>query len=482
MYTRLIYLIFFVLALSLVGNVQAQTATWTDAAPGDHLWSTPENWSEISTPDHWAKVRNGPPGATVANEGALASRVHVGYEEGSALTVDGGTLVISGDDLLLGKNGGSATLNMISGTINVARDFEVGGGDPGIVNMAGGTIIVGDDFMIPETISSTAEVNLDGGTIIINGDLTMRADGGTMNGTLNITGGTLIIDANALSTVQGYIDNGWITAYGGNGTVALDYDVTNEGQTTLKGVHKLNPYPVNGGFAAPGTVELSWTLPEPGTPGESVPVDVYFTDDLSKLLQFTDPASIQVVSNQNLSSVVVQTQPNKQYYWAIDSYVGDPNDPIYGPIFSFVADILPPEVDAGGDLLTWLADDGGLRTKNLNATVIYGKAYTVQWTVVSEPDDPNRPDAVITDPSAEETSITLSAVGEYVLQLDASDGEKTGSDTVTINVYNDGCEAAQSLPDYEPIPGDVNGDCIFDQLDLDILNEDWLKDNSLTEP
>ena len=102
--------------------------------------------------------------------------------------------------------------------------------------------------------------------------------------------------------------------------------------------------------------------------------------------------------------------------------------------------------------------------------------------MVSEPDDPNRPDAVITDPSAEETSITLSAVGEYVLQLDASDGEKTGSDTVTINVYNDGCEAAQSLPDYEPIPGDVNGDCVFDQLDLDILNEDWLKDNSLTEP
>ena len=39
MFTRLIYLISFVLALSLVGNVQAQTATWTDAAPGDHLWS-----------------------------------------------------------------------------------------------------------------------------------------------------------------------------------------------------------------------------------------------------------------------------------------------------------------------------------------------------------------------------------------------------------------------------------------------------------
>jgi hypothetical protein len=73
-------------------------------------------------------------------------------------------------------------------------------------------------------------------------------------------------------------------------------------------------------------------------------------------------------------------------------------------------------------------------------------------------------------------------LGEYVLQLEASDGEYTGSDTVTINVYNDGCEAAQSLPDYVGYPGDLNGDCIVDDLDLAILQEDWLKDSSLTEP
>jgi len=105
----------------------------------------------------------------------------------------------------------------------------------------------------------------------------------------------------------------------------------------------------------------------------------------------------------------------------------------------------------------------------------------VQWTVVSEPDDPNNPDAVIADPGAEDTSITLSAVGEYVLQLDASDGAKTGSDTVTINVYNDGCEAAQSLPDYVPLVGDLNGDCKVDEADMALLEENWLKDNSLTD-
>jgi len=176
----------------------------------------------------------------------------------------------------------------------------------------------------------------------------------------------------------------------------------------------------------------------------------------------------------------VQAQPKTQYYWAVDTYIRDPNDPIYGSVFSFIADNLPPKVDAGPSAVTWLVD--GVMTKNLDATVTDDDAYTVQWTVVSEPNDPNSPDAVIADPAAEDTSITLSALGEYVLQLEASDGEYSGADTVTINVYNDGCEAAQSLPDYEPSPGDLNGDCIVDELDLAILEADWLKDTSLTEP
>jgi len=487
MYTKLIYLICFVLVLSLAGNVQA-TTTWTDADAGDHLWSTVGNWDDgLPDSEDWAKIRNGPPGPTLVSEGAVADRVHVGYEPNSALTVDGGTLAIVGvqPDLLLGKNDGSGTLNMISGTITITRDLEVAGGDPGVINMTGGTIIVGDDFEIPESqddVDSIAEVNLDGGTIILDGSY----EGDSQfrmypRGTLNITAGTLIIDANVVSRVQGYIDDGLITAYGGDGTVQLDYDVTNPGRTTVKGVHKLKPNPIDGGSAAPGAIELSWTLPDPCVAGEPVLVDVYFTDDWAALYSFTDPAAIQAVSKENVTSVAVQTQPKTQYYWAVDTYIGDPNDPIFGPIFSFTAGNQAPRVYAGPDLLTWLGEDG-TRTKDLDATITDEEAYTVQWTVFSEPNDPNNPDAVIADPGAEDTSITLVALGEYVLQLEASDGEKTGSDMVTINVYADGCEAAKSLPDYEPFSGDLNGDCKVDDLDMAILNEDWLKDNSLTEP
>jgi len=470
---KVICLFSFVLALSMVGNVQAQDATWTDAS-GDHNWFTPENWSEFPTDAHWAKVRNGLPGPTIASEGAVARRVHVGYSEGGALTVDGGTLVLHADDLLLGKNDGEGILNMISGSIDVARDFEVGGGNPGIVNMTGGTITVVDDFEIPETEGnpdSPAEVHLNGGTISIGGDLHMFE-----YGLLDITTGTLIIDGNSVSDVQGFIDNRWITAYGGNGTVQLDYDVTNTGETTVKGVHKLKPNPINGGSVIPGELELSWTLPDPCVPDQPVLVDVYFTDDWAALYSFTNPDAIRIASMQNVTSLAVQIQPKTRYYWAVDTYVGDPNDPIFGPIFSFVADNLPPKVDAGADIVTWLTD--GVRTGNLDATVTDDDAYTVQWTVVSEP---NEGTAVIETATAEDTSITLAELGEYVLQLEAFDGEYSSSDTVTINVYNDSCQAAQSLPDYVPLVGDLNGDCKVDDADMALLQENWLQENSLTE-
>ena len=90
-------------------------------------------------------------------------------------------------------------------------------------------------------------------------------------------------------------------------------------------------------------------------------------------------------------------------------------------------------------------------------------------------------DAVIADPTAEDTSIVLAAAGEYVFQVEAFDGEYSGSDTVTIHVYNDRCEAARSLPDYVPLVGDLNGDCRVDDVDMALLQENWLEDNSMME-
>jgi len=475
MLRKLICLVSFILVLSLLGDVQAANVNWTDAGP-DHLWSTPQNWDTGAVPTSADNPRiNMLPGAIIANEGAVGTNVYVGIGGTGALTVDGGTLTTTLGCVLGHNPGNEATVDMISGTMTVGGALTVGFQGSVTLNVTGGTITT-NNLKIADKATATGHVNLYGGIITAN-NIQMRITDGSV-GTMDIRAGTLIINGDRLSTVQGYIDNGWITAYerGGGGTLQLDYDATNKGKTTLTATSLLNPSPADGGSVTPGTVELSWTLPDSLVPGQPVFANVYFTDNLELLEQFTNPAAIQVVSKQNVTSVVVQTRPKTRYYWAVDTYIGDPNDPVLGPIFSFVADNLAPRVNAGPDIVTWLQD--GSRTGNLDATVIDEDTYTVRWTVVSEP---NVGDAVIQAATSEDTTVTLSATGRYVLQLDASDGEYTGSDTVTINVYNDSCEAAQSVPGYQPLVGDLNGDCKVDEIDMALLQENWLKDNSLTE-
>jgi len=115
----------------------------------------------------------------------------------------------------------------------------------------------------------------------------------------------------------------------------------------------------------------------------------------------------------------------------------------------------------------------------ISATVDDSDPTTTLWTVVSEP---NEGTAVIADSAQLDTTVTLTETGTYVLQIEASDGEYSGSDTVTINVFADSCLAAQSLPGYVAIPGDLNGDCVVTQEDIDLLLEQWLNCNGLDCP
>jgi hypothetical protein len=416
MFRKLIYLVSFVLVLGLVGNVSADVQ-FTDST-GDHLWSTPENWATGALPtlnDGYVRIFVVPGATIMAGESYVVNGIHLGNtgEVAGALTLQGGTLEVLGA-LNCGFKG-PGTINMIDGTLTVPGTLKIAR-DPGAVG----------------------HINLDGGTISANNFL-MREKEDTV-GTMDVGGGMLTINGDQISLVQGYIDNGWITFYDGEGTPHLDYNVTNPGQTTLTAVHKLNPNPANRAIVKPGEVELSWTLPDPCMPGQPVSVDVYFTDDLQALEWFTDPAAIQVVNKQNVTSVVVQTQPKTVYYWAVDTYIGSDNDPILGPIFSFVADNAPPSVNAGPDISTFLQD--GERTGPVSGTVTDDGAiqpYTVMWSVVEQPSDADSTltAAVIADPTAEQTMVTVFAEGIYVLQLEANDGEYTSSDTMTINVIPD---------------------------------------------
>ncbi|UCC98875.1 MAG: hypothetical protein JSW66_03085, partial [Phycisphaerales bacterium] len=105
--------------------------------------------------------------------------------------------------------------------------------------------------------------------------------------------------------------------------------------------------------------------------------------------------------------------------------------------------------------------------------------YTVQWKVTAQPEGST---VELTPASAdtESLSVVCSSVGDYVLELAADDSSDVGTDTITIHVFENACEAAKSLPDYVPLVGDLNEDCRVDDLDLALLEENWLKNIELT--
>ncbi len=476
------------ITLLLMASTASAATVWNPVGSGSADWGDAANWTNglpvTVAPGEVKAVFNVLNAAecVVSDTQSLKDLVQGDGADGGVIRiVDGGNLTTTGGWMAVGYNSTAKLIVETGGVANFGSHLWWGmktGADAEII-LNGGTITGSKDFGLgwyfgPVDEHGVARVYVNRGVLNIHhwdGANAIYGDSfiDVRHGTVNFTN-----DGDQVDEVLAFAAAGKILAFGGIGTL----NVVHVGSvTTITATHPLEPFPTDDSIVAPGDVQLSWTLPDPCVPGQPVNVDVYFTDDLTALQEFTDPAAIRVVSNQNVTSVVVQVQSKTRYYWAVDAYIGDPNDPIVGPIFWLFADNAPPAVDAGADVVTWLTD--GSLDVALDATVTDDEAYTVQWTVVSEPDDPNSAVAVIADASAEDTVVTLSASGEYVLQLEANDGEYTGSDTVTINVYNDGCEAAKSLPDFEPLPGDINEDCIVDVLDIVILLENWLQCNAL---
>jgi hypothetical protein len=466
----------------------AQTSTnWAASKSG--LWSDASNWAGSTLPSASIKAFfNGQSECIVDIEDAGAWQIDLAG--GPLKIVDGGILTVT-DWFILGYGEGDVDDNAgvlevyDGGVLNSMVRLYIGYRGEGYLRIyEGGTVNVHTQLLgVGQQPGGNGVVELEGGTLnLLEGTSpeSLHLDLETAEHSVDFRGGAMILPDTTQNNdhINWAIGAGVMKAYGGVGEVVIGPAETS-GMIEVRGVHPLGPSPRDDGLSSSGSLELSWSLPDPCVPGQAVSVDVYFTDDLDALKLFTDPESMRIVSKQSVSSVTVQAKPKTRYYWAIDSYVGSENDPVYGPIFSFVADNMPPRVDAGKDVVTWLAD--GVRAGNLDATVIDDGAispYTVQWTVVSEP---SAGAAVIETATAEDTGISLSALGEYVLQLEASDGEYSGSDTVTINVYNDSCEAAQSLPGYEPLVGDLNGDCKVDEADMALLEENWLQDNALSD-
>jgi len=463
------------LSVLLAGLVSAQT-NWTGAI--DELWSNPDNWSNglpttatsqtrIMQPDSMClldipvdvftmRVDNGHlrlvDGAELnAPTGYLYFGWVAGYE--GLVEVLGG-VVNTNYNTAVGNNGSATLIIDYKGVFNQNDQYIALGGQAtgvGRVEMRGGLL----------NIPSTYGVSLRFAPIA----------GGTAS--MDFTGGTLMqpFSDTRLANINDNIANGTITAYGKkdgeDGHRVIVEQIS--GDLVVKGLHPLNPVPADSINVNNGPLTLEWTV-EAGTQ-----VDVWFADDVEKINM--GDLDARLVNKQAVTSIQVNAKKDVRYFWAVDTYAPGAAGPNYGPIFDFLAENVAPAVDAGDDVISWFTD--GVAEVALAGTVLDADPTTTLWTIVSQPDDPNSPVAVIADPTVLNTTITCSALGEYVLQLEANDGEKTSSDTLTIGVYSTPCEASKSYDEWELTPGDLNGDCIVDDLDMALLLENWGECNAL---
>jgi hypothetical protein len=459
------------MGLLLTGMASAAQDRWTGAV--NQLWSDPGNWTLGVLPgvNDKAQVVDGGFCILDSDAGTIQNMVIEGGGAGHVRLVDGALLAVR-DWSIIGYAGtpdDPHLLEVFGGVYNANARMFIGFQGRGmlVIDYAGVLNLNAQELGIGEEAGGEGRVEVRGGSLnlLSTSGLPLRfRAGANSQASLDFSGGvmTQAFSQARADVINASIADGTITAYDGVGTVIVE---TVEGQLIVKGLHPRNPVPGDGDNVTPGDLTLGWTV-DAGTP-----VDVWFgtMPDLSD--------AELIIDKKVATSVGVNVEPKKRYYWAVDTYAPEAQDPNWGPVFDFYVDNLAPKVKAADDVTTWLTD--GSVEVAIAATVEDTDPTTSLWSVTSEP---NAGTAVIADAAAETTTVTLSAVGTYVLELTADDGEKTGSDTLTINVYGDQCEAAKSLPGWTPIPGDLNLDCVVNDLDLAILQENWLKCNGLDCP
>ncbi len=482
---KVFYSVLFVMVLSLAGAAQAANNEWDDVS-GNGLWNDVANWGLGNVPvfgDGDNVQLRADDHVTVQAAGMGCHKI---YMYSSSLTIDGGELGCK-YDIVGGNNAGDvSTITVNGGRLYVTNGKTyVGNKGTCTLNVYGGILDLRDLYIGYNDAAAVGHVNLHGGLIDIarkvasngtetNVGFSMRRKG---MATMDVTSGKLTMPGDSTATIQTWVDDAWITGYGGYGTVYVNYDEPND-ITTLTAVHVLSPNPMDGSNVSASLNQLQWTLPEPNVPGGVVTCDVYFG---------TNPdieANPKVVIGQAVESVPVTLASNTKYYWAVDPYDSSisTTEPLYlGAIFAFATMNTAPTVNAGDDIDTWLA--GGPRVLQLDGVVsdedVGPGPATLLWTVIAEPNELNP--AQISDPLVANPTVTVIEPGTYTLQLEAGDGEFATTDTMQIVLYADSCEHAKNQEGFELIPGDINEDCIVDDLDLAILEQHWLESNYSTE-
>ena len=367
---KLIFLVSFVLTLSLVGDALADDFSW-DNSSGDSLWRNPENWDLNKLPEAGETAGDAvyinwlsDPTEVIIDADTearcwsiITSNDAVGGQGYVHLHMTGGTL-LAGNLLRIGrKQFGMFTLD--DGNVTCSA-FQLGRKDPskGVVYINGGTITVSTNTRIPRGGSQGSELHLNGGVLYTGGLVMNDPDdplSGT-NGSMDIAGGVLVLTSEEDKTeqIKEYVQNGWITAYGlksgeltTDGLLALvqmDYNVTNPGMTTIWAI-AVNPVQARAPIPKDGEIvgiadatSLGWTAGQ-----TAARHDLYFGDNFEDVNAADTTDAIGIYQGRQDVSGYIFPQAlewGTTYCWRIDEIEAD-NTMHIGPVWSFtIADYL----------------------------------------------------------------------------------------------------------------------------------------------
>jgi len=240
-----------------------------------------------------------------------------------------------------------------------------------------------------------------------------------------------------------------------------------------------NPNPADEAIVETDLASLSWTNPEPNSPGGILTCDVYLGTEPNVLTmdkKTLSAGAVSVAINTTNFPKYGILDNQKTYYWKVDVHDSSSPDVINGQMWSFFTNNnAAPIVDAGPDQVAWLGKSGtpGQEIILLNGTTSDDNqptpAYTVVWSQLSGPEvaiDPNTTD---------DTSVTVTARGTYIFELKADDGNRQAADTVQVIVGTDSCDASHMSTGQPYDAGDQNQDCIVNLQDFAVLiSANWL--------
>ena len=159
---------------------------------------------------------------TLSGSGSLnvANEVVVGREGGTGtLNVDGGTITTTGNgNMYIGRRNGTGTLNQTAGVISVIKEFGVGTRDgdqvgTGTYNLSGGSLTATNTIFIGKELGSSGTMTMTGGTMSTSDKLQIGHNQATgvltqSGGVVNVQNEVYIGNENSGSSVGTYTLSG----------------------------------------------------------------------------------------------------------------------------------------------------------------------------------------------------------------------------------------------------------------------------------